>query len=196
MDCFVAGLLAMTTRKRLEIPQTCGNDKPSMQPPLLPEEALARVLRLARWDGLGVLMLATFLALNEASVGDVTGAGAWLVIAGSGAMALHGVMLLREMRPRGLGWIVASQYLFLLAAICLCALRLAHFDLTELRAALTDEMKTKLAEANYDQEDFLRMVYATTYYVLGGIALIYKGGLAVYFQRRSAAVASALTTED
>ncbi len=167
-----------------------------MQPPLLPEEILSRAQRLARWDGTGVLLLATFIALNEAAVRDVTGAGAWLIMAGSGAMALHGVQLLRGMEPRGLGWIVASQYLFLLAALGLCALRLTHVDLTDLREALTDEMKDRLAEANLAPEDFLRVVYATTYYVLGGVALLYKGGLAIYFHRRRHTVAVELGSGD
>jgi len=163
-----------------------------MQPPLLPEETLARAIRLARWDGMGVLLFATFFALNEAAVRDVTGAGAWLLMAGSGAMSLHGIQLLRRYQPNGLGWIVMSQYLFLFAALGLCALRLSHFDLTDLRAALTDEMKDRLAEANYDQEEFLRVVFATTYYLMGGLALLYKGGLAIYFHRRHGAVATAL----
>ena len=46
-----------------------------------------------------------------------------------------------------------------------------HEALTDLRAALTDDMKDRLAEVKYDQEEFLRMVYGLTYYVLAGIAL-------------------------
>lgn len=163
-----------------------------MQPPLLPEEVLARVLRLARMDGLGVLWLATFFALTAAAAGDIPGAVAWLLIAGAGAVALHGATLLRELEPRGLNWIVASQGLLLLVVLGYCAQRLAHYDPAALREALTDEMKATLAQANYDPEDFLHIVYVTTYCLMGGVALLYKATLAVYFHRRRQAVAAAL----
>jgi len=163
-----------------------------MQPPLLPEEVLARVLRLARADGLGVLWLATFFALTAAAAGDIPGAAAWLIIAGAGAIELHGATLLRQLETRGLNWIVASQGLLLLAVLGYCAHRLAHYDPAALREALTDEMKATLTQANYDSEEFLHTVYVTTYAAMGGVALLYKGGLALYFHRRRPAVAAAV----
>lgn len=166
-----------------------------MQPPLLPAEALARVLRLARLDGMGVLMLATFFALTSAALGDFTGAVVWLLVAGAGAIELHGVVLLREAEKRGLNWLLASQFLLLLVVLGHCALRLAHYDPTAMREALTDEMKTTLAQAHYDQEDFLRTVYVTTYGALAGLTFLYKACLAFYYYRRRAAVAAALETD-
>ena len=53
-------------------------------------------------------------------------------------------------------------------------------------------MKATLAQANYDQEEFLHTVYITTYAVMGGVALLYKGGLALYFHRRRASVTAAV----
>ncbi len=163
-----------------------------MQPPLLPEAALHRVLRLARMDGLGVLWLATFFALTAAAMGDLPGAVAWLLVAGAGAIELHGAVLLRGAEKRGLGWLIASQLLFMGAVFAYCAFRLTHYDPTALREALTQEMKATLTQANYDQEDFLLTVYRTTYGLMAGVALIYKGGLTVYFLRRQTAVAAAV----
>ena len=54
------------------------------------------------------------------------------------------------------------------------------------------EMRASLREANYGEEDFLRVVYVTTYGVMGGLTLLYKGAVALYFFRRRAAVAAAL----
>ena len=167
-----------------------------MQPPLLPEETLLRVLRLARGDGLAVLMLATFFALTAAAVGDITGAVAWLLLAGAGAGALHGVVLLRGEEARGLNWLVGSQLLFLLVVFAYCALRLTHYDPAPLRAALTNEMKATLSQANYNQEDFLLTVYRTTYGLMAGATLCYKGGLMLFFQRRRAAVTAAVETAE
>jgi hypothetical protein len=163
-----------------------------MQPPLLPEETLARVLRLARGDGMGVLMVATFFALTSAAMGDFWGAVVWLLVAGAGAIELHGGTLLHDAEPRGLNWLIASQLLFLLVVLGFCALRLTHYDLAPIREAMTDEMRASLREANYDEEDFLRLVYTTTYLAMGGVTLLYKSALAFYFFRRRGAVAAAL----
>ncbi|MEO6876510.1 MAG: hypothetical protein ABI222_16975 [Opitutaceae bacterium] len=167
-----------------------------MQPPLLPQETLYRVLRLARMDGLGVLMFATFFALTSAAMGDKTGVILWLLLGSAGAVELHGAMLLREFEKRGLNWIVASQFLLLAVVLGQCLLRLTHYDPTLMREALTDEMKTTLAQSNYDQEEFLHTVYLTTYSGIAAVFLLYKLGLALYFQRRRAAVTAATTLED
>lgn len=167
-----------------------------MQPPLLPLESLIRVLRLARTDGLWALMVATFFALTSAAVGDLTGAAAWLLVAGAGAIELHGATLLREAELRGMNWLLASQFLLLFVVLAYCALRLAHYDPTAMRAAMTAETKASLVQAGYEPEEFLRTVYISTYSVMAGVAFIYKGCLARYFLRRREAVAAALETAD
>jgi hypothetical protein len=167
-----------------------------MQPPLLPAEALQRALRLARMDGMGVLMLATFFALTSAALGDYPGAVVWLLVAGAGAIELHGAVLLHGAETRGLNWLVASQLMFLLVVLAYCGLRLSHYDPTAMREALTAEMKANLREANYAEEDFLRTVYLTTYSAMAGLTLLYKTGLALYFHRRRAVVAAALATTE
>ena len=166
-----------------------------MQPPLLPAEALQRVLRRARMDGIGVLILATFFALSSAALGDFPGAVVWLLVAGAGAIELHGAVLLQGVEPRGLNWLVASQLLFLVVVLVYCAVRLTHYDATVMREALTEDMKASLREANYPEEDFLRTVYLSTYAAMAGAVLVYKTVLALYFHRRRAAVTAALETE-
>ena len=163
-----------------------------MQPPLLPIETFARVLRTARLDGMGALLIATFFALTAASIGEISGATVWLLVAGTGAIELHGVALLRAGGKRGMNWLVASQYLLLLVVLAHCALRLTHYDPTAMREALTDEMKSTLTQANYDEEDFLQTVYFATYAVIAGAMLIYKLSLARYYHRRRAAVIAAV----
>ena len=186
----------LSVGKRLELPRHSGNDKPSMQPPLLPIEALARVLRVARLDGMGVLMFATFFALTSAGIGDLPGAVVWLLIAGSGATELHGAMLLHQVQKRGINWLIGSQFLLLFVVLGYCALRLGHYDPTSLRAALTDEMKSTLAQARYDEEDFLRTVYMVTYGGMALAAMVFKLALARYYLRRREAVCAALEAEN
>jgi hypothetical protein len=167
-----------------------------MQPPLLPTEALSRVQRIARVDGMGALMLATFFALTSAAIGDIAGAIVWLLVAGSGAIELHGAMLLREAEKRGVNWLIASQFLLLFVVLTLCAWRLTHYDPTALREALTDEMKSTLVQANYEEEDFLRTVYIVTYGATAAAVFVYKICLARYYLRRREAVCAALDAEN
>ena len=154
------------------------------------------MLRLARVDGLGVLWVATFFALTSAAVGDIPGAVVWLLVAGAGAVELHGVVLLRQWEARGLNWLVGSQLLFMAVVFTYCGLRLTHYDPTALRAALTDDMKASLVQANYNQEDFLLAVWRMTYGVMAGVTLLYKGGLAFYYSRRRTAITTATEIPD
>ena len=144
---------------------------------------------------MGVLMGATFFALTSAAMGDFWGAVVWLLVAGAGAIELHGGTLLHDAEKRGLNWLLASQFLLLLVVLGYCTLRLTHPDLAAIREAMTDEMRASLREANYDEEDFLRIVYTTTYLMMGAATLLYKGALAFYFYRRRGAVAAALDAE-
>jgi hypothetical protein len=68
--------------KRLEIPGPHPNDNPAMQPPLLPAETLARLLRLAKLDGTSILVISGAFALVSAAMGDRLGALVALMVAG------------------------------------------------------------------------------------------------------------------
>lgn len=172
-------------------------------PPLLPEETLARVLRIARLDGLSVLGVAGFFALLAASAGDLRGAILGIVIAGTGAGELHGAALLRHGEPRGVDWLVGSQLSLLGALLGYCAWRLTHVDLEPLRVAFQtmlqsptmQEMWAANQQAGMTEEKFLRQTHTLTYASLGIATLIYQGGMSLYYQRRRAAVTQALAAE-
>ena len=66
------------------------------QPPLLPEETLVRVLRLAKLDGMGSVVLGTVFALMAAGAQEAPFAVIGLLAAGAGAIELHGASLLQE----------------------------------------------------------------------------------------------------
>ena len=165
-------------------------------PPLLPEETLHRVLRMANYDGWSVLGVAGLLALASAAAGDYWGAGVGLIVAAAGAIELHGAALLRAGEVRGMNWLMASQPYLLTMVIGYCAVRLWNFDPSLLRAAMTDELRASLAQAGYGEEHFLRLVYATTYVALAVGTLIFQGGMTVYYYRRRAAVVAAIEAEN
>lgn len=164
-------------------------------PPLLPEETLHRVLRVANFDGWSVLAVAGLLALASASMGDFWGAAVGLLVAAAGAIELHGAGLLRTGEARGMKWLIASQPYLLAIIVGYCALRMWNYDPALLRAAMTSDLRESLAEAGYEEERFLRLIYATTYLALGIGTLIYQGGMTVYYYRRRAAVMTALEAE-
>lgn len=179
--------------KRLEIPGPRGNDhSPMTRPPLLPQETLVRVLRIARFDGLSVLVVAGVFALLAARVHDISGAAVGLLIAGAGAVELHGAGLLKAGRVRGMRWLVGSQVYLLCTVLVYVALRLTHVDLEPLRLLLNAQQRGAIEQAGMTEDQFLRTIYFTTYVVFGALTLIYQGSMSFYYHHRRAAVGAAL----
>jgi hypothetical protein len=161
-------------------------------PPLLPEETLARVLRLARLDGLSVLVLAGVFALLAAGAREAAFAAVGLAAAGAGAVELHGVARLRHGDPGGLRWILASQPLLLAAVWAYCALRLTGAALPPLPDELRTAVETTAAELGLSPADYLRLVHRVTHGLVAGLATAYQGGLFWYYWRRRDPVRQAL----
>jgi len=165
------------------------------QPPLLPSEALRRVLRVARFDGLGVLAFAGAFAVLSAGAQDISGTVIGLLVAGAGAIGLHGVTLLHRGEPKGLNWLVGSQLYLLATLLGYCAWRLTHLDpftLDAMRLAITDEQRLKLQEINWTEERFLHAVYRLIYFVIAAVTCIYQPLMCLYYLRRRGAVETAL----
>jgi hypothetical protein len=161
-------------------------------PPLLPEETLARVLRLARFDGLGVVVLAGAFSLLAAAAGEKAYALAGLAAAGAGAVELHGVARLRLGDPLGLRWILASQPLLLAAVWAYCALRLTGSEMPPLPEELRATVEATAAELGLSVTDYLQLVHRMTHGLVAGLATAYQGGLFWYYWRRRDPVRQAL----
>lgn len=164
-------------------------------PPLLPEETLARVLRVARFDGMGVLTFAGFFAILSAVAGDRLGAMIGLLIAAAGAIELHGATLLMHGQRRGMSWLVGSQVYLMVAILGYCEYRLHNVDLTVLRAAMTAELKTMLAEQGWGVDQFLRTFNRVLFAAVAILTIAYQGGMIIYYARRRRVVTQALEVE-
>lgn len=165
-------------------------------PPLLPDEVVRRVVRISRLDGTGILVIAGAFALMSASVHDVTGAEVGILVAAAGAMELHGSSLLRAGESRGSRWLVSSQLFLLAIILCYVGWRLGNADIAPMRPLLTGEQRAAIANAGMTVDDFLHTVYTACYGTLALASFLYQGGLALYYFRRRAAVATSLDERD
>jgi len=78
---------------------------------------LRRVLRVAHFDGTCVLTVAGALALASAAYHDFTGTGIGLLVAGAGAIELHGAAMMRHGEIAGTASALLGTNQFLIAAI-------------------------------------------------------------------------------
>ena len=172
----------------------------SSNPPPLPAAIVARMLRVAHFDGGSVLVLSGALAIASAWYGDVTGAIIGVLIAGAGAFELHGASLIKARQPRGLNWLVASQLYLLTTILCYVGWRLASYDPAAMRRLLdpvfhNPELQAQFDETGVTEADLLatlRTYYFAGFKVVAVATLLYQGGMALYYHRRRAAVAAAL----
>jgi len=165
------------------------------QPPLLPEETLVRVLRLAKLDGMGSVVLGTVFALMAAGAQEAPFAVIGLLAAGAGAIELHGASLLQEGEERGMNWLIASQPFLLLVIWCYCGLRFVHFELPTLPEGMSEFATLGAAQWGMSVEAYFRLLNTITVSVLALVALIYQGGMTLYYWRRRRPVAQALALE-
>jgi hypothetical protein len=166
------------------------------KPPLLPTEALRRVIRMAHFNGYGVLVVAGAFALGSASTHDTTGTAIGLLVAGAGAMELHGASLVRRGAESGLNWMIGSQFYLMAVVFFYVGMRLHHVDISVLEPYFTDEQRQAIAQAGLTTDQFLRGVYVATYAIFGVVTLIYQSAMALYYRRRRPAVSAALRDHD
>ena len=165
------------------------------QPPLLPEETLARVLRLARFDGMGALVLGGMFALIAAAGRDFPFAAIGLLASGAGAVELHGAALLRQGEPRGMRWLVASQPYLLVAILSYCALRLWLVEMPPVPETLQNLFTLSARQWGMSVEEYQRFLNRVTALAVACLATGFQGGMALYYLRRRESVYRALAAE-
>lgn len=171
-----------------------------MKPPLLPAEVLRRVVRVSMLDGISVLVVAGLCALVSASWRDVPGAVVGLLVAGAGAIEMHGAGMLRSGDGRGMRWLYWGHFQIGLCMMVYIALRVSSPDIATMQKAVTPEVAEQLKQISeqtgmtVDQMlvSFMRIVY----FSLAAATVIYQGGMTIYYSRRQAAVAAAILELD
>lgn len=158
----------------------------------MPEETLARVMRLARLDGFMILLFAGGYAAMAALAKHGTGLAIGVGVMTAGAIELHGVELLKGHRISGLRWLVASQFYLLAVILAYATWRWFYVDLALMRSALTPDLRQAIGELGWREDDFLLLVNRITYGVFALVSVAYQGGMALYYWRRRDAVRLAL----
>jgi hypothetical protein len=165
------------------------------QPPLLPAETLVRVLRLAKLDGMSVLLIAGVFALLAATAGDFPGAIVGLLAAGAGAVELHGVSLIEERESRGIDWLIGSQLFLLLSILAYCAVRMAHLELPPVPEMFVPVIEASAQQLGMTREEYMTFVQRLGLQVVAIVSIFYQGGMALYYYRRRDPVIRALAEE-
>jgi hypothetical protein len=165
---------------------------PMSTPPLLPEAALARVLHVARFDGLSVLVLAGTFALLKAIDQQAAFALVGLAAAGAGAVELHGVGQLGQRDGRGLRWLLASQPLLLAAVLAYCALRLKSAEVPPIPESFRNLIALSAAQWGMGAEAYLGFVHRLTLGALAVVSTAVQSGMFLYYWRQRAALRAAL----
>lgn len=153
-------------------------------PPLLPSEILARVLRVAKFDGTTVFLLSGFFAVMTATSGETRFAVIGLLAAGAGAIELHGAGLLGHGDRRGVNWLIASQPVLLSIIYIYCALRLSHVELPPIPESRQVEFDQAASQLGISTDELLRKVYRFTIQTVAVLATLFQGWMFIYYLRR------------
>lgn len=165
--------------------------------PPSPSDILRRVLRVARFDGLSVVIVAGIGTLLAAAMADWVGVAIGLAVASAGTVELQGAARLRRSDSQGMKWLVASQLILMGSILVYCAYQLTHPQLEALRKQLGPMLEDQLAAAGISMKEFLALVsrlLSLLYYTVACITVLYQGGMTLFYLRQREKVARALNS--
>ncbi len=177
-----------------------------MKPPRPPEEVLRRVIRFSRLNGWSAVLFASLGALVSLGLLDPISVSICLLIGLGGALEVHGQRMLVRRDAGGMRWLVRAQLVVLAVVWFYAATHLVSFDAVYLRDEVIPNAREMLSafgmnlDQIFEQADldtnavvaFVRLLFVAIYGSLMLVTLIYQGGLALYYRRRTAAVEAAL----
>jgi hypothetical protein len=172
-----------------------------MKPPPLPMEILARVTRVARFDGTSILAVSGSVALLSAAYRDVTGATVGLLVAAAGAIELHGVGLLRTNNAAGVRWLVSAQVWLMGVILAYVAYRIARPDIEGFIQFVStapggERLEQAAAEVGKTTREYILEGFRAFYLAVALLTVVYQGGMTLYYLRRRGAIQVALDGED
>lgn len=162
-----------------------------------PEEIAQRVLRISRLNGWSVALFAGLCGLVSLTFGDLIGFVVGSLVAAGGGCEVYGNRMLQRGDSTGMRWLIRGQFV-VLGVIWIYALaRLATVDVAYLQRTISPDMRDWLNQLGLSAEEALQTVcqlFRLVYVCVMAATLIYQGGLAFYYHRRTAVVIQALRT--
>jgi hypothetical protein len=159
------------------------------KPPLTPEAQLQRILRVARTNGLSVVIIAGLGTLF--SLGDWVGVGVGVAVFVGGWMELKGRKQLVHGDIAGVRTLVQSQWVVLGAIEIYCVMMLGFSQ----DHGVSQELRGAMMEMGVDMvalEPSLRLAFYATYAAVALVSIVYQGGMARYYARRVGVVQEAI----
>lgn len=153
------------------------------------------MLRTAKLNGLSIVIIAGICALGSLAFGDWVGAGYGVLVVAGGWLELSGRKQLLRGNADGMRRLVRSQMVVLSVILIYAVSRIGSFDLDTALGGMTAEMRTELTQSGVDLNSLQPMVRLMFYALYIGVivgSVIYQGGMALYYQRRTEAVKRAL----
>lgn len=152
-------------------------------------------MKISRLNGWSVVIFGALSVLLTLVFGDLLGMFIGLCVVLAGGMEIRGGRQLRQRNPDGVKLLVRSQLFLLSVILCYCASRLGSFDADTVLANLTPDMEAPLVELGLTRADIVELTRATflaVYVSVSLTALLYQGGLAFYYRRKTALLTEAL----
>jgi hypothetical protein len=159
------------------------------------EKTYRRVMAVAAFDGWSIIGVAAFGSLLTLVLGDLGGLAVGALVAGAGAMELHGRKRLKRRDASGMRWLVRAQLFLLTVILVYCVSRLGSYDAETAMGNLTPDMAATLKESGLEPADVGPMVHTMFLVMYGSVAFVsvlYQGGMALYYRSRIARVTAAI----
>ena len=168
-----------------------------MSVPQTPAAVLARVLRIARFDGWSIAIVSGLSLLGVVfSLNPVTLIVAATVFAAS-LHELSGARQLKAGNIAGVNALVRSQVIILGAILAYCAVRIASYspELLDESLSRAQAMGYEIPISRAELEPMVHKFYNITYSIVAAVTVCYQGGLAIYYHRRRLILAQALAAQ-
>ena len=160
-----------------------------------PTAVHARVLRLSKINGWSVAIISGLGALVSLLFGDLFGCAIGALVLWGGITEIKGNHKLRRKDIDGMRLLVWAQLMVLGVIWVYAASSLGSFDAEFALSNQTPEMQQILTDAGVDTAELttlIRLIFYVFYGVVMVVTLIYQGGLALYYRRRTPFVQEAL----
>jgi hypothetical protein len=165
------------------------------KPPPLPIEVFERVLRVGRFDGKTLVILATTFAALAALNHHGPPAIAGVIAVGWGLLELHGSERLQNGDPQGLDNMILAQAGIMLTVVAYAAWMFFYFDveafMAEMPPALLEQQRQQLVQSGFSSEDMpalYQVMVNVVYALVAMLTLVFQGLMIRYYQKARPAV--------